>query len=120
MEKLGPLYRVFINLQMAKRFSTRTPDLGSVIGRNKVDSIDRMAAGMSQTRGVELLNAKKIAIANYEAVYLRSSIATMQQEKVRKAMREALMNTCYMTTIMWEKFDQIIFDPQTRIEDVSL
>ena len=102
-----------------KRFSQRTPDLGCMIGRNSSSSIDRGMRGLSQVRAMEMMNSKKIAISMYEATYLRSSIAVMKQEKVRKAMREDLMNTYYMTDPIWEKFDSIIFDPLTRLVDAA-
>ena len=97
-------------------FSTTTPDLGQMIGRNQVDSKVRTMPGLAKTRSVEMMNAKKIAIANYENVFLRSTIMYMRDEKVRREMRADLMNTVYMTEKMWEKFDGIIHHPKTRFD----
>jgi len=97
-------------------FSTTTPDLGQMIGRNQVDSKVRTMPGLAKTRSVEMMNAKKIAIANYENVFLRSTIMYMRDEKVRREMRADLMNTVYMTEKMWQKFDGIIHHPKTRFD----
>jgi hypothetical protein len=100
-----------------RKFSTRTPDLGPMIGRNKRNNKERQMPGLATTRTVEMMNAFKVAIAQYEEEYLRSTIKTMLDPKVRKSMREDLMNTCYMTDVMWEKFDNIIHDSKTRYLD---